>query len=206
MTGGGFYVVSFVSCSFCFMLKFSGRYVIKLLGVWRAQAPLFLVIGAVPAVGQMSVCPVSAHHHFPCQWLSLLPSWIWFLFGSSDTCLGEETIGVSRWLWPPLDSELWTWVLNSVWATPVKMTKMSYCHGFGWLWEEPADKGACCTMEIKLLQIIHLSFCLPIEACCDFSPTTFIVKLGTHIGLRFLFSLSVHKCLQTALSIWCQGL
>lgn len=33
MTGGGFYVVSFVRCSSCFMLKFSGRYVIKLLGV-----------------------------------------------------------------------------------------------------------------------------------------------------------------------------
>lgn len=43
MTGGGFYVVSFVSCSSCFMLKFSGHYVIKLLGVWRAQAPPFLV-------------------------------------------------------------------------------------------------------------------------------------------------------------------
>ena len=42
MTGGGFYVVSFVSCSSCFMLKFSGHYVIKLLGVWRAQAPPFL--------------------------------------------------------------------------------------------------------------------------------------------------------------------
>lgn len=33
MTGGGFYVVSFVSCSSCFILKFSGYYVIKLLGV-----------------------------------------------------------------------------------------------------------------------------------------------------------------------------
>lgn len=42
MTGGGFYVISFVSCSSCFMLKFSGHYVIKLLGVWRAQAPPFL--------------------------------------------------------------------------------------------------------------------------------------------------------------------
>lgn len=39
MTGGGFYVVSFVSCSSCFMLRFSGHYVIKLLGVWRAEAP-----------------------------------------------------------------------------------------------------------------------------------------------------------------------
>lgn len=100
MTGGGFYVVSFVSCSFCFMLKFSGRYVIKLLGVWRAQAPLFLVTGAVPAVGHMSVWPVSVHHHFPCQWLPLLPFWIYFLFRSSDSCLCEEATGVSRWLWP----------------------------------------------------------------------------------------------------------
>lgn len=114
MTGGGFYVVSFVSCSSSFMLKFSGRYAIKLHGVWRAQAPLFLITGAVPAMGQMSVRPVSVHHHFPCQWLSLLPFWICLLLGSSGTCLCEETIEVSGWLWPhfgfwavDVNSQLW---------------------------------------------------------------------------------------------------
>lgn len=114
MTGGGFYVVSFVSCSFCFMLKFSGRYVIKLLGVWRAQAPLFLFTGAVPAVGQMPVWPLLVHHHFPCQWLSLLPFWICFSFQSSHTSLCEEVTGVSGWLWPhfgfwalDINSQLW---------------------------------------------------------------------------------------------------
>lgn len=52
MTGGGFYVVSFVSCSSCFMLKFSGHYVIKLLGVWRAQAPPFLAFAHLATLAQ----------------------------------------------------------------------------------------------------------------------------------------------------------
>lgn len=52
MTGGGFYVVSFVSCSSCFMLKFSGHYVIKLFRVWRAQAPPFSPFSALALLAQ----------------------------------------------------------------------------------------------------------------------------------------------------------
>lgn len=53
MTGGGFYVVSFVSRSSCFMLKPSGHYVIKLLGVWRAQAPASLAFCTMATSSQL---------------------------------------------------------------------------------------------------------------------------------------------------------
>lgn len=199
MTGGGFYVVSFVSCSSCFMLKFSGRYVIKLLGVWRAQAPLFLITGAVPAVGQMSVWPVSVHHHCPCQWLSWVPFWMFFIQKLRYLPLwgGNWSFRVA----PPWTSivqlrsghQFWTPAEPLVWKWPNPLIAV----GLGWLWEEPAVNEKCCTMEIKLLQRVHPPFCLPRDTCCDFSLTTFVVKLGTSLGLRFLFSVSVCKCLQT---------
>lgn len=197
MTGGGFYVVSFVSCSSCFMLKFSGRYVIKLLGVWRAQAPLFLITGDVPAVGQMCVTSLRP----PSLPLSMA------LFGS---ILDLFFIRKLRYL--PLWGGNWSfrvtvaplWILSSghQLSTPAeplvwKWPNPPIAVGLGWLWEEPADKGACCTVEIKLLQSVHPPFCLPRDVCCDFSPTTFVLKSGLYLGLRFLFSLSVHKCLQT---------
>lgn len=68
MTGGGFYVVSFVSCSPCFMLKFSGHYVIKLLGVWRARAPLFLAWCTLGPVSPGQARPLDAQ----CQ-LAVVP-------------------------------------------------------------------------------------------------------------------------------------
>lgn len=147
MTGGGFYVVSFVSCSSCFMLKFSGRYVIKLLGVWRAQAPLFLITGAVPAVGQMSVWPVSVHHHCPCQWLSWVPFWMFFYSEAQIPAFVRRQLEFQGGCGPTLDincpAVLWTSILNSGWATCLKMAKPSYCSG-SWM----AVGRACCQWEM----------------------------------------------------------
>lgn len=105
MTGGGFYVVSFVSCSSCFMLKFSCHYVIKLLGVWRAQAPLFLIAAVVLSGGKCisgrllslspspSVTPSSSilfcFSHSEAQ-ISVLVFWQWKFQSSFGATLGSD--------------------------------------------------------------------------------------------------------------------
>lgn len=126
MTGGGFYVVSFVSCSSCFMLEFSGCYVIKLLGVWRAQAPPLIAGGAVPAGGK-HLCGL-CQCHLPHWWLSLIPFWLCFSFRSPGTCLCEEAMKVSGWLWSCFGA--WALDLSSHLSySCMKTAKLSCCSG-----------------------------------------------------------------------------
>lgn len=134
MTGGGFYVVSFVSCSSCFMLKFLGHYVIKLLGVWRAQAPLILVVGAAPTVGQMSVWSVTVTF--------LVDDPLRFHFGFISHSEAQVPAFVRRqWdfqggFGPILGSELWTSVLTCSWAIQIwKWLTPLIAVGLEWLWE-----------------------------------------------------------------------
>lgn len=193
MTGGGFYVVSFVSCSSCFMLKFSGCYVIKLLGVWRAQAPPLIVGGAVRAGGKhpCGLCQC----HLPHWWLSLIPFWLCFSFRSPGTYFVRRQWKFQGGFGPAFESELLTSVLT--WATRAwKQLNSLVAVGLGYLWEEPPAKEECSTMEIKCLWRVHPPVCLPRKTCCDFFPATFVVKLRARFGLRDLLHLPMDKCLQ----------
>lgn len=192
MTGGGFYVVSFVSCSSCFMLKFSGRYVIKLLGVWRAQAssfqvqcllwgkclcdqslsmPTFLINGSL-CFHLIFVFYFEAQ--IPALWggkwsfrMAVAPLWI-LSSGQQFSPLAEQLV----WKWP-----------NPLIAVGLR-------------WLEPADKGACCSMEIKLLQCSPFLLSSQRHLPWLFS-NHFCHKIRHSSRLEILVQLAVCKCLQT---------